>query len=209
MTRESAAKPAIRRRRRTRQETEADLLDAAISLLRRDGVLGGITVREVAQVAGVNHGQIYEYFGSRQALLRAAISRLLTRSAPDPRRHWQQPFADRRRAMWTWALTNTEVVRLHALLALDGDTEFSLFPSLELTRSALKRDADTGAIPADADTLVMHAMTAVTYFGYCLFRETIARDLGVEPADLDRRAADIYDRMLQGLTTPRPDPVRS
>ncbi|MFD4985036.1 hypothetical protein [Streptomyces sp. NPDC058374] len=45
-----------RRRRRSREETEADLLAAARLLLARDGVLAGLNLREVAAEAGVNHG---------------------------------------------------------------------------------------------------------------------------------------------------------
>ncbi|MGH3502178.1 MAG: TetR/AcrR family transcriptional regulator [Nocardioidaceae bacterium] len=198
---EATGSQPARRRRRSREETKADLLDAALRLLRRDGVLAGVNLREVAQEAGVNHGQIYLYFGTRQMLLRAAITRLIETGFLDPETHWEQPFAARRRAMWRAALRKPDVVKLQALLALDDDPEFSLFPALDRTRSALERDQATGALPADADGLAMHAMTAATYLGYCIFRQAIARDLDVDPAELDRRAAAVYDRMIAGLTS--------
>ncbi|MFC9270031.1 TetR/AcrR family transcriptional regulator [Streptomyces zhihengii] len=195
-----------RRRRRTRQETEADLLDAALRLLERDGALAGITLREVAKEAGVNHGQIYQYFGDRQTLLRAAIGRMLDTRALVARSHWDKPFRERRRAMLSYALEQPELLRLEALLALDGDPELTLFPELRRTRAALERDRRDGELPEDADGLVMHAMTAATYLGYCIFRDTIARDLGMEPEELDQRAAGVYDRMLDGLAAPRHEP---
>src|SRR5690606_34311497 len=111
-------------------------------------------------------------------------------------------FADRRRAMWHRALGSPELVRLQALLALDGDTQISLFPTLDLTREALDRDRASGALPADADGEAMHALSAATYLGYSLFRETMARDLGVPEDELDRRAFAVFNRMLEGLTTP-------
>ncbi|MGH3627875.1 MAG: hypothetical protein ACRDRL_10610 [Sciscionella sp.] len=92
------------------------------------------------------------------------------------------------------------MAKLEALLALDEDPELSVFPALDRTRRAVERDRTTGALPSDADGLVMHAMTAATYLGYCIFRHTIARDLAIDPAELDRRAAAVYDRMLAGLT---------
>ncbi len=193
----------VRRRRRSREQTEGDLLDAALRLLRRDGVLAGVNLREVAKEAGVNHGQIYQYFGSRRALLRAAIARLVEVGWPDESTHWERPFAARRHAMWRSALREPDLVKLEALLALDDDEELSLFPALDRTRRALERDAATGALPPDADGLVMHAMTAATYLGYCIFRRTIARDLGVGADELDRRAAAVYDRMIAGLTGDR------
>ncbi|WP_425832045.1 TetR/AcrR family transcriptional regulator [Streptomyces fractus] len=197
---QSAEAPA-KRRRRSRQETEADLLDAALRLLERDGALAGIALREVAKEAGVNHGQIYQYFGDRQTLLRAAIGRLLDTEDLGAQSHWDKPFAERRRAMLRFALEKPQLLRLEALLALDGDPELTLFPELTRTKEALERDRREGELPEDADGLVMHAMTAATYLGYCIFRETIARDLDLAPEDLDERAAAVYDRMLGGLVT--------
>ncbi|MFF7552459.1 TetR/AcrR family transcriptional regulator [Streptomyces olivaceus] len=204
---QSAEVPA-KRRRRTRQETESDLLDAALRLLERDGALAGITLREVAKEAGVNHGQIYQYFGDRQTLLRAAIGRILDTTSLKAQSHWDKPFIERRRAMLRYALERTELLRLEALLALDGVPELTLFPELARTKEALERDRREGAIPEDADGLVMHAMTAATYMGYCIFRESLARDLGLEPEELDERAEAVYDRMLQGLITGAGEPGR-
>ncbi|WP_420037688.1 TetR/AcrR family transcriptional regulator [Streptomyces sp. cg28] len=200
-----AATPT-KRRRRTRQETEADLLDAALRLLERDGALAGITLREVAKEAEVNHGQIYQYFGDRQTLLRAAIGRILDTTSLSTESHWDKPFIERRRTMLRYALERPQLLRLEALLALDGDPELTLFPELSRTREALERDRREGALPEDADGLVMHAMTAATYLGYCIFRETLARDLDLEPDELDERAAAVYDRMLHGLVTSREEP---
>lgn len=191
-----------RRRRRSREETESDLLDAALRIMRRDGLLEGVTLRDVATEAGVNHGQIYQYFGSRHALLRAAITRLLEQSAPDRDTHWEKPFAERRKAMWRWALRDPDLPKLEALLALEGDDQLVLFPELERTREALDRDRATLALPGDADADVMHAMTAATYMGYCIFREAIARELGLELDELDARAGAVYEQLVTGLAAP-------
>ena len=200
----------VRRRRRSRQETESELLDAALRLLARDGVLAGINLREVAQEAGVNHGQIYQYFGSRQALLRAAISRLLTENRPDPARHWKLPFGARRLAMWRWARKQAPMLRLQALLALDGDQEVTLFPEIERTRRSLARDQEDGSLSPDVDPEVAHALTAATYLGYCVFRATLSRELALSPEELDRRAETVYTAMLSGLSGPAPSaPDRS
>jgi AcrR family transcriptional regulator len=63
------------KQRRSRTETERRLIDVALDLIRNNGVLAGLNLREVAEGAGVNRGNIYQYFGSRQELLRAAINR--------------------------------------------------------------------------------------------------------------------------------------
>src|SRR4051812_47457639 len=63
------------RRRPDREGTEAALLDAALELIERDGILAGLNMQETADAAGVNRGLIHHYFGSRRALLRAALDR--------------------------------------------------------------------------------------------------------------------------------------
>ena len=66
----TAAVPATGRR-----AVEAALLDAATAMLAEVGPRG-MSVREVAARAGVNHGQVHHYFGSKEALIRAAIRAL-------------------------------------------------------------------------------------------------------------------------------------
>ncbi|MFF1648802.1 helix-turn-helix domain-containing protein [Streptomyces sp. NPDC058240] len=193
-----------RRRRRTREETEADLLAAARRLLQRDGVLAGVNLREIATEAGVNHGQIYQYFGTRQALLRAAAADLVQRQAADQDGHWELPFAERRQAMFRHRLGKPELVKLEALLALDGDGDFSPLPRFTQTRQSLERDRDEGSLPEDADAVADHVMTAAAQMGYIIFREAYARDTGVPLEELDERAARAFARMVAGLTTPPP-----
>ncbi|MET8899635.1 TetR family transcriptional regulator [Streptomyces sp. NPDC004538] len=190
-----------RRTRRSRQETEADLLAAARRLLDRDGVLAGINLREVATEAGVNHGQIYQYFGTRQALLRAAAADLVERRTAARDDHWDLPFAERREAMFRHRVEEPELVRLETLLALDGDDDFSPLPRFERTRRSLERDLGTGALPEDADAVAAHVMTTAAQMGYAIFREAYARDTGIPLPELDARAARAYALMVAGLTT--------
>ncbi|MFE7395114.1 helix-turn-helix domain-containing protein [Streptomyces sp. NPDC057557] len=194
-----------RRRRRTREETEADLLDAARRLLQRDGVLAGVNLREIATEAGVNHGQIYQYFGTRQALLRAAAADLVERQTADRDGHWELPFAERRQAMFRHRLDDPELVQLEALLALDGDDGFSPFPRFTQTRQSLERDMGEGSLPKGTDAVAAHVMTAAAQMGYVIFREAYARDTGIPLEELDERAARAFARMVAGLTTPSPE----
>lgn len=56
----------------------AALVDAAAAMLAEVGPRA-LSVREVARRAGVNHGQVHHYFGSKHALLEAAMRRLAQR----------------------------------------------------------------------------------------------------------------------------------
>lgn len=197
----------VRRRRRTREETEADLLAAARRLLQRDGVLAGVNLREVATEAGVNHGQIYQYFGSRQALLRACAADLVERHSTGREGHWDRPFGERRTAMFRYRLEDPETVKLEALLALDGDEDFSALPRFTQTRRSLERDQAEGALPADTDATAAHVMTAAALMGYTIFREVYARDTGVPLRELDERAENMFARMVACISGPAPEPA--
>ena len=53
------------KKKRSRAETEQRLIDVALELIRTNGVLAGLNLREVAEVAGVNRGNIYHLKGKR------------------------------------------------------------------------------------------------------------------------------------------------
>ncbi|MDQ1360889.1 MAG: TetR/AcrR family transcriptional regulator, repressor for neighboring sulfatase [Acidimicrobiaceae bacterium] len=62
-----------------RAATEAALIDAATQLFDRRNP-GSVSVREIARLAGVNHGLVHHYFGSKQALVQAVLDHLTTRA---------------------------------------------------------------------------------------------------------------------------------
>lgn len=60
-----------------RAAVEAALVAAAADCLAEEGPRGA-GLREISRRAGVNHGQVHHYFGSKDALLRAAMLHLAT-----------------------------------------------------------------------------------------------------------------------------------
>ncbi|HVX53763.1 helix-turn-helix domain-containing protein [Nocardioides sp.] len=191
---------AQRRRSRDRARTEADLLEATFELLERDGIFGGVNLQEVADRAGVNRGQIYQYFGDRRSLLRSAVAHWAKAWAAGAKRHWEASFIQRRRAMFRDALADPRVTLVEALLAMDGDPDYHVLPELARTRAALERDQRSGDLPADADAVAMHAFTVAAYKGYVIFREALARDIGVPVDELDQRVLAVYDRVLESMS---------
>jgi TetR/AcrR family transcriptional regulator, repressor for neighboring sulfatase len=70
---------------RGRKNVEAKLIRAACALLSKRGPRA-LTVREIAQHAGVNHGQVHHYFKGKKVLLTAAMRTLA-------REHWENTAA--------------------------------------------------------------------------------------------------------------------
>lgn len=61
---------------RTRLDTEEKLITATAELLGEVGPRS-LSVRAIAERAGVNHGLVHHYFGGKDALLQAAMERLV------------------------------------------------------------------------------------------------------------------------------------
>lgn len=61
---------------RTRVDTEDRLIAATAELLGEVGPRS-LSVRAIAERAGVNHGLVHHYFGGKEALLQAAMERLV------------------------------------------------------------------------------------------------------------------------------------
>ena len=78
----AAPRPA---RRRNREQTIHDILDAAEVLLDRKGP-DGFGLAELGRSAGVSFGLIHHYFGGKEGLLRAVLQRTLRQLGREIRR---------------------------------------------------------------------------------------------------------------------------
>lgn len=187
------------KKRRSRTETEQRLIDVALELIRTKGVLAGLNLREVADGAGVNRGNIYHYFGSRQELLRGAINRrfgavknILVASKRN------QPFVERRSQM-IGARDSISDSKLRALLVLDGDESVDPMPQYEGAISHLRQDVIDGDIHRDHDLEALHATLTALNRGYRIFRVPIARRMGISTKDLDSRVTGILRTWLKAM----------
>ena len=184
------------------------MLDATFELFQRDGIFGGLNLREVADRAGVNRGQIYQYFGDRASLLRAAVVRRRRDWMAGAPEHWNQPFTQRRRSMFASRLQDPSVTMLQAILAIDGNDEAGALPMLDRTREALEADQRAGEISPDIDAVALHVLMAAAEMGYVVFRRSFARVVGCSVEELDTRVLAIHGRVLDAITGPEPRPEK-
>lgn len=180
---------------RDREGTEDSLRAAAVALLRRGGVLAGLNLRQVADEAGVNRGLVYQYFGSRRALLRSALFHRSRPNAEDAVDAAGLPLRKRlSRLFWT-SLRNPEPVRLATLLVLDGDDRPRVLLNRGAAREDLAAEAARGELPV-GDVAAVQAAIASTIYGYTLLREHLAREIGVPVEELDGRMAHCVEAMF-------------
>jgi AcrR family transcriptional regulator len=191
----------------SRTETEAQLEAAALTLIQRDGVLSGLNLREVADRAGVNRGLVYHYFGSRRALLRAALRKDARRRLEELRSGGRLPFVARWRRFLRVMTDQRDAVRLMTLLVLDDDPELRTMPLRSATRDRLEADRAAGILAADLDLDAAHAAIVSLVWGYVVYREALAREFDIAADELDDRVGVVLDRMLGGLA-PLASPIR-
>ncbi|MCP5064995.1 MAG: TetR/AcrR family transcriptional regulator [bacterium] len=188
--------------KRNRAETERRLIDVALDLILNKGVLAGLNLREVAEGAGVNRGNIYHYFGSRRELLRAAIARrfeAMAESLVADRRGL--PFVERRlRAFQSSATIHDS--QLRALLVIDGDDTVDPMPRYEEALSRLRQDVIDGDIDRAHDLEALQVALSALLRGYRIFREQYAKRIDTDADDLDQRVAEIVRTWLEAMAGP-------
>jgi AcrR family transcriptional regulator len=171
-------------------------MDAALAQLREKGVLAGLNLSEVAEVAGVTPANIYHLFGSRQGLLRAALAREAESFGSVLAGLDDADVVERRAAMFR-AVASRPEVGLTALLALDGDPEYRPLPFLEETRAYYRERIAAGQLPADLDVDAMHFLVLAAAVGFAIYGDAVARQAGADVADLRERSATVLEQLLR------------
>ena len=188
--------------KQNRAETERRLIDSALDLIRRNGVLSGLNLREVADGAGVNRGNIYHYFGSRRELLRAAINRrfeAVVDSLLADRRG--VPFVKRRLRAFR-SIDKSQDSELRALLVIDGDDTVDPMPRYEAALSSLRQDVIDGNIDRAHDLEALQVAISALFRGYQIFRKPYAKRIDTNVKDLDKRVAAIVRTWLEAMAEP-------
>lgn len=151
------------------------LIDATIELIVQDGP--GVSVRRIAAAAGVNHGLVHTYFGSKPALITAALDEVNRRAVAEvgPDGYPPADLAQRR---------GGELARVLARVSLDvGQDLFSSHPILASWQDAVRRDHLELDDTAVAEAIACAASIAL---GWAVFGGHLRAGLGLDDdADLD------------------------
>jgi AcrR family transcriptional regulator len=118
-----------KRRPRDPEATREVILEAARTLLAKDGP-EGISLSEVAHLAGVNRGTAYQHFETREKLIQATVDwasdKLFRAAFGDPetigeRRVEEVDIADMTERLTQFAMDNPELCRVWLLQVLSSD----------------------------------------------------------------------------------------
>jgi AcrR family transcriptional regulator len=175
---------------RGRVNVEQKLLDAACKLLAQKGPKG-VSNRDIAKHAGVNHGQIHHYFGSKRGLLEAAISKLA-------HEHWDHTQRD---GMSPLALGKDQTYILAVIrCAIDGDLDLAtleLRENISVPRQVLQKFCDNRD-PSETETDVKGQLAAAMAIemAWAVLAPYINATLNVEANEVDVVKQKIVDILV-------------
>lgn len=170
-------------------------MDAALGQLESRGALAGLNLREVAEEAGVTTANIYHLFGTRQGLLRAALTREAARLAGPLGDSAEVGLVERRLRLFD-AIVAMPELRLTALLALDGDPDYEPLPFIDATRGWYSDLRAEGGLDDDVDVDALHLLSVATSIAVAIYAESAARQLGVDRDELVARTRATFARLL-------------
>jgi len=181
--------------RSSREETSERILDAAVELFAARNP-HDVTVREVAERAGVTHALVHQYFGSKDDLLNAVLQRVATDRVAIVRQ--SGALNDAFQVLLRQILTNRVHTKTLVRSAMDGVEYMSLKDRIK-TGQALIKLADETAVsgaraaepPRDIDTHVLVAAVSMMSLGWGAAEDWVWPVYDLDPANKE----DIYRQL--------------
>lgn len=170
-------------RRRSRERVEDALIAAAAELLGEVGPRA-VSVRTIAERAGVNHGLVHHYFGGKAELLRAAMARLV-----EEHRDFAKEKSGGRAVPAPLALAEDQrYLRAVVRAVLDGDDELAtmeLSTGYSIPRAALEHLATKRRmLEPDIETKAQVAMEMALEMGWAALEPFILAVVDVRGDDI-------------------------
>ncbi len=176
---------------RGREAVRAKLMHAASALL-ADAPPTEVTSKQIADLAGVNHGQIHHYFGSKDGLVAATIQ-------DDDAAYHRDRLADGERfPLPIETEVRSPAWRTLAYLAASGVWRQPPFDPSPIVHALAKRRAeDAGLEPSDPHVMADVAATMAIQRGWWIFRDIIETALGAFDPDIPAIRQQVAKRSLR------------
>ncbi len=187
---------------RNAERTKAAIIGAARLLLaERD--FSAVSIRDIAQAAGVSHGLVQHHFGTREELVAAVIRSEIDGFAATPRALPAgataadlEPLREELRAGMTrfrdYALliTRAELAGAEPERLLDPAVPT---PAMLLAASIRELQARTAAPPGGLDPDLVSAYVNASLFAFATMAPWLMTAVGLEPRDYEARLDEIID----------------
>jgi AcrR family transcriptional regulator len=184
------------------EQTKAEIMRAARQLFAERGILA-VSVRDVAKAAGVTHGLIHHYFGTKEQLtqevIRGEVAFGAQVLAANPIEASEDALAVMRRVLRHFLTERTDSALLIARAELTGYEPEKLVP--EGTQNALevmaKRFAELQAVAkphvAQLDPALVSVCVGAAVFGLITMHPWLMTAAGLPPEDYESRIDEIIE----------------
>ena len=201
------------RRRRAPERTREAILEAAREVLAKDGK-EGLSVAQVAQLAGVNRGTAYQHFQTREQLIEATVAwvsdQLFRAVFGDPEQAKDQPVEninvegvnDR---LATFAMENPALGRAWLRTVL-GSKQPAKDPFWRQYRSNFERFANTELAQPGMDVEVLSVIILAGSFLWPVWARAQARTAKDRQVMLERFTNEVLRLTLHGTLRPEKYP---
>jgi TetR/AcrR family transcriptional regulator, repressor for neighboring sulfatase len=180
-----------------REQVIESIIDATLSLWSAKGP-AEVSLRAIAARAGVNYGLVYRHFRTKEAVIRAAMDRVVARSMM-----YTEDCTDLVDAMDSVLPRSTGAhARLLAwaiLQYLMDDVMPAEDPFLQRLRELAKAGGTGDAPDADTAAKVKAGSLLAMLYGWRLFEPYLVRGLQLDQVGHDELDALIRERMLKAL----------
>ena len=204
---ESEAVMAIGAKRRARdpQATRADIIEAALSLLAKDGP-EAISLSAVAVLAGVNRGTAYQHFETRENLVAATLEEVSQRmfravfgdpEAIGERDVEQVDMIETTRRMATFATENTDLCRIW-LLQLLASPDPAADPFWREYAGSIQRFSQTALAKPGIDVEVWSVISLAGNFLWPVWARSHSQGEEEMQAQIERLTREMLRLSLHG-----------
>jgi AcrR family transcriptional regulator len=176
-------------------ETRDALIGALTRLLKTRSV-GAVSVRDIAAEAGVNHGLVHRYFGSKEGLVRETVTRIST--------SFFEAYPEQAQTGWFVRMLRErpELAIIIARTCLDGPHD--LLPAAvpppevrEMLVGRVERAFARTGLDAHVDPNLVNVLFTAAMLGWFAFRPLFEHGYGLGE-EVDDALVDLVDR-LDGL----------
>ena len=198
MARADVAETRVAGKRPGRSTNSERILDSAQELFAKHGP-AAVTVRQVAEKAGVTHALVHKYFGSKNDLIKAVVDRV------DVQRAATAMASSSLRDAYQELFPRVMLQRDHSMMlvrsAMEGTEYVSLAERIRTTSAMValaRRTASSGAQPSppprDIDPRVLVSAISAMILGWASVEDWVWPTAGIDPAEKD----DVH-RQLQEI----------
>ena len=188
---------------RGKQQTQLALIDAGIKLFSQRG-LKNVSVRQLADEAGVNHSLLFRHFGNKDGLIKAVFAARFEQMGafnPEQISNGEKMLETSIRAV----MQDEQLWRLMTFAALEGE-EWILrsipSPYIASTLSQLDKRQKEGSIYNGVEAAVLLGSGFALGLGWAVFRKILMSLAGAHDRDFEELRIQV-DKLWEDLIAPR------